>query len=412
VIKLRFSLIVIWCGLLLHAWPAYGCRYNVREVGFIDIGIEPYHLFGYVADDTPAQVVTDLQNAVEVALFNTNIRFEVVSADADANHPALSYLAGHKITEIPAVVLVSPDGQSRPVVTGTGVDSLKTALPAALETILDSPARQELLAKTAEGYGAVLLMEGPDAEGNAEARTAITTAMGRIEEQLEFLPKPIAHGPELVVVDRQSLRREEVLLWSLGLEPEDVNAPHAAMFYGRGRWIGPLFKGQQIHEDHLTELLFVIGADCECGIDHRWLQGTMVPARWDEALQAKVAESLGFDPENPMIKMEMISIIRRGMGGYAYAGAGAPFGYREMEVGEEIADPCVVEVGSVADANVASAEDVSLVPAARPQPAAVREPVILDDDGSEMGLLAASLGGMLVLVGIASCVIILRAKKA
>ena len=411
-IKLRFSLIVIWCGLLLHAWPAYGCRYNVREVGFIDIGIEPYHLFGYVADDTPAQVVTDLQNAVEVALFNTNIRFEVVSADADANHPALSYLAGHKITEIPAVVLVSPDGQSRPVVTGTGVDSLKTALPAALETILDSPARQELLAKTAEGYGAVLLMEGPDAEGNAEARTAITTAMGRIEEQLEFLPKPIAHGPELVVVDRQSLRREEVLLWSLGLEPEDVNAPHAAMFYGRGRWIGPLFKGQQIHEDHLTELLFVIGADCECGIDHRWLQGTMVPARWDEALQAKVAESLGFDPENPMIKMEMISIIRRGMGGYAYAGAGAPFGYREMEVGEEIADPCVVEVGSVADANVASAEDVSLVPAARPQPAAVREPVILDDDGSEMGLLAASLGGMLVLVGIASCVIILRAKKA
>lgn len=411
-IRLRFSLIIVWCGLLLHPWPAYGCRYNVREVGFIDLGIEPYHLFGYVAEDTPTQVVTDLQNAVEATLFNTNIRFEVVAADADANHPALSYLAGHKITQTPAAVLVSPDGQSRPILTGAPVDSLETALPAALEAILSSPTREELLEKAADGYGVVLLMEGPDAQSNTEARTAITTAMGRIEEQLEFLPKPIARGPELVVVDRQSLPREEVLLWSMGLEPEDVNAPHAAVFYGRGRWIGPMFKGELIHEDHLTELLFIIGADCECGLDHRWLQGTMLPARWDEALQAKAAESLGFDPENPMIKMEMISIVRRGMGGYAYAGAGAPFGYREMEVGEEIADPCVAQVGSVAEANVVSAEDVSPVPVARPQPAAVREPVILDDDGSEIGLLAASLGGMLVLVGIASCVIILRAKKA
>ncbi|MBN2129629.1 MAG: hypothetical protein JW741_09035, partial [Sedimentisphaerales bacterium] len=264
-IRLRFLLTAIGCGLLLHAWPAYGCRYNVREVGFIDLGIEPYHLFGYVAEDTPTQVVTDLQNAVEATLLNTNIRFEIVSADADANHPALSFLTGHKITEIPAAILVSPDGQSRPVLGGTPIDSLETALPAALEGILNSPARQELLEKAADGYGAVLLMEGPDAQSNREARTAITTAMGRIEEQLEFLPKPIAHGPELVVADRQSLLREEVLLWSMGLKPEDVNAPHAAIFYGRGRWIGPMFKGELIHEDHLTELLFIIGADCECG---------------------------------------------------------------------------------------------------------------------------------------------------
>ena len=92
-IRLRFWFAVIWCGLLLHAWPAYGCRYNVREVGFIDIGIEPYHLFEYVPEDTPTQVVADLQNAVEAALLGTNIRFEIVGGDADANHPALCYLA-------------------------------------------------------------------------------------------------------------------------------------------------------------------------------------------------------------------------------------------------------------------------------------------------------------------------------
>lgn len=403
-IRLRFSFTIICCGLLLHAWPAYGCRYNVREVGFIDIGIEPYHLFEYVPKDAPTQVAADLQNAVEAALLDTNIRFEMVFADADANHPALRYLAEHEIAETPATVLVSPDGQSRPVLTGVPIGSLETALPAALDAILSSPTRKMLLQKAAESYGVVLLVEGPDSQSNAEARTAITTAMGRIEEQLEFLPKPIAHGPELVVVDHPSLPREEVLLWSLGLKPEDVNEPHAAIFYGRGRWIGPMFKGELIHEDHLTELLFIIGADCECGLDHRWLQGTMLPGRWDEELQAKVAESLGFDPENPMIKMEMISIVRRGMGGFAYPGV--PFGYREVEVGEAVADPCVEEV------NIASEQDERSVPEPRSQPAAVREPVIPSEGGSGIGLLAASLGGMLVLVAIASCVIVLRAKKA
>ena len=81
-------------------------------------------------------------------------------------------------------------------------------------------------------------------------------------------------------------------------------------------------------------------------------------------------------------------------------------------MGEEVADPCVAQVDSVAEThsaaevNIASAEEVP------PVPTAVREPVIPDDDGSEIGLLAASFGGMLVLVAIASCVIVLRAKKA
>ncbi len=83
--------------------------------------------------------------------------------------------------------------------------------------------------------------------------------------------------------------------------------------------------------DHLTQLLSVIGGDCECGVDHRWLQGTMLPARWDEALQQKVVQNLGYDPENPMAKMEMVSIIRRGMGGFDYPGV--PFEYQEIEVG-------------------------------------------------------------------------------
>jgi hypothetical protein len=145
------------------------------------------------------------------------------------------------------------------------------------------------------------------------------------------MPKPIAHPPVLVEVDSESLSREKVLLWSLGLEPNDIDQPHAAVLYGRGRWIGPMFVGEQITEDNLAAVLFVIGADCECGFDHRWLQGTMLPAQWDEKLQAQAVESLGFDPENPMIKAEISWIVRRGYPVYP----SVPLGYQELVVESE-----------------------------------------------------------------------------
>jgi hypothetical protein len=147
-------------------------------------------------------------------------------------------------------------------------------------------------------------------------------------------------------MDSNSLADERILLWSIGLEPNDVNEPHAIIIYGRARWIGPLFKGEQITEDDLASVLFVIGADCECGFDYRWLQGTMLPAKWDQKTHERAVESLGFDPESPMIKMEIGSIIGRGMGCYSYPGmppAGAPgaYGYQELIIEPEtdVQDP-------------------------------------------------------------------------
>jgi hypothetical protein len=89
-----------------------------------------------------------------------------------------------------------------------------------------------------------------------------------------------------------------------------------------------MFRGKEITEDNLANVLFVIGQDCECGLDHRWLQGTMLPARWTDEMQAQVAENLGFDPESPMIKMEMSMIVRRG----SYSYPGVPFGYQEFAI--------------------------------------------------------------------------------
>jgi hypothetical protein len=404
--RLRWLNLAVLCVFATCADPAQGCQYNVREVGFIDVGIEPYRLFVYLPETVPAGEVHDLKNALDAGFADTNIRCEPVPAGPDANHPAWSFLSEHEIDRDPAAVLVSPDGPSRRLTLPTGGPSLVEAVSSSLEAVLDSPTRRQILEKAADCYGVVLLIEGPQPDRNDAAREAVSRAISYVNERLEYLPKAIARGPEMSVLDRSFLAREEMLLWTLGLRPEDVNEPCAAIFYGRGRWIGPLFKGEVLTEENLLRILPVIGADCECGLDHRWLQGTMLPARWGQSLQQRVAASLGFDPESPMIKMEMVSIIRRGMGGFD--DPGVPLGYQEMEVGGE---PAGSSYPSVPESNAATAE--LKAERAAPAPASGMTAGGVDADRSRMGgiILAASLGGMVVLVAVISAVVLLRAKR-
>jgi hypothetical protein len=418
VIKLKWLATAAVCCFAFRPYPASCCEYNVREVGFIDVGIEPYRLLVYPPENAPADEMPSLKDAMDVALAETNIRFQPVAAGADANQAAVELAKGLGISRFPAAILVSPDGQSLPLNvsrassprseggTPSTQTSLAQAIPAALGSVLDSPLRRQILEKCAEAYGVVLLIEGPESRANTAAREAIATAIRQIGEQLEFLPKPIKSKPidkppELVVLDQKSLAREQVLLWTLRLKPEDVNQPRAAVFYGRGRWLGPLFDAATLTAGNLTQLLSVIGGDCECGVDHRWLQGTMLPARWDEALQQKVVQSLGYDPENPMAKMEMVSIIRRGMGGSDYPGM--PFEYREIEVGSE--------AGQEAEDRGQKTEDRGQKTEDGEQKAAPSSVVRPPSSGMVGQVLAGSLAGMAALVGVVSLVIVLRARR-
>ena len=144
---------------------------------------------------------------------------------------------------------------------------------------------------------------------NYRAKEAANRAIQNIQKKMVFLPKPIKHPPKLVSVPNQLIKNERILLWSLGIDSEQ---PVAAVIYGRARWIGPLFQGDKITSENLSAILLIIGLDCECGLDKSWMQGTMLPVKWDKKVQSRVAKSLGFDPENPMIKMEINRILRMG----------------------------------------------------------------------------------------------------
>jgi hypothetical protein len=368
-------LICVWC--CLQVYPACACRYTVRETGFVDLGIEPYLLYCYVGHSAAEDTVSAFKEVLSSALVDTNLRGDIINTDEQRDHPAMKYLDEWQIESFPAAVLVSPDGQSLHVPITQPGRPFKETLSSAVDHILSSPKRKEILQQTAKSYGVVLLIEGPDAQVNSDANEIIAGTIESVSAQLEWMPKPINEPPVSVTLDSESLTQEKLLLWSLDLDVEDINQPHAAIFYGRGRWIGPMFKGEGITENDLASVLFVIGGDCECGLDRRWLQGTMLPARWDQELQALAAESLGFDPENPMIRSEMSWIMGRGL--YAYPPS--PIGYQELVIEAESPND-VLQIQPVQDHNAdlavpAAGNSVSAKPALGQAEPAFQKPLYL-----------------------------------
>lgn len=328
----KIRILVLITGLLscLPTHSALACRYNVRETGFVDLGIESYYLFGFVGADTPADITSSFKEISYAALMDSNIKVEMIDTNDQKGHPAMKLLDSKPRQSLPCAVLLSPDGQSLAVPITEPGKPFKDTLWAAMEKILSSAQRKEILRKVAKAYGIVLLIEGANPQENKKAKDAAAAAIELVSSQLEMIPKPIKYPPELVVMKSKAFSREDILLWSFGIEDKEPNEPYAAVLYGRARWIGPLFKGPEITEDNLARVLFVVGGDCECGIDYRWLQGTMLPAKWGRNLNKIAVDSLGFDPESPMIKMEISSIIGRGLGPYYYGGG--PFGYQELIV--------------------------------------------------------------------------------
>lgn len=305
--------VLLFLLLLLPAPEARACRYSVRDAGFVDLGRSTYRLYlfqdrkGSTGAPTPAQVFAHLADS--------NVRFEPVDPESPKGKALWEEIRDATGTgEIPAAVLRSPEGRFfLPVLPGPGPGAGEDAR-SALEGLVASPARERIAEAMLDAFCVVVLVEGKDPAANQAARREIDLAADRLEEIMPRMPKPVKVPPAVVTIPYAAINKEKVLLWSLGIEGEAAGEPAAAVLYGRARRIGPVLRGPAVQASFLYHLFLIVGADCECDLDRTWLRGVMIPLRWDAPLRDRAAKRLGFDPENPVVKMEVSRIVSLGSG--------------------------------------------------------------------------------------------------
>jgi len=339
VVRLSQLLIAI---CLLNCFPlpvTFGCVYNVRDVGFTDIGVGiPYRLYYYVRGDTPESLISTFKQISYVSLMDSNVEVEVINVDKQTHPPdrmtydlAMKYLDFWEVRSFPAAILVSPNGQSLMLDTGCLILDIQhpvSSIQYLVSGIVTSPKREEILSSIVKAYCVVLLIQGKDATENKKAQAAVDGAIEEIGRLMSQMPKPVEEPPRLIVIPPELFPQEKILLWSLGVNRDqglvsrdrekpyslltDPYFPVVAVLYGRGRQIGPILRGERITVNGVFNILSVIGESCECGLDRGWVLGTMLPLRWGKKIQSEVAKSLGFDAESPMVKTEMSQILSVG----------------------------------------------------------------------------------------------------
>lgn len=293
------------------AFPAYACRYNVRDVGFVDLEGDAYHFYWYLPTTVDRTTRARLEGASSDAFENANFRVEWIGGDADRTQPEWAHRPTAAPESVPCGSLVSPDGQTLPLLLDEPTLASPSALRARLEDLVTSPLRETLVSAALQSFGAILIIEGTEDAANRLARRTVDEAIEAIGKHMKSLPKAIASPPTAIVLDLASQAREQVLLWSLGIASPPAPEPRAAVVYGRARWIGPLMEAGEISVRNLSGIFSIIGADCECGLDLSWTQGTRLPIRWHDPLHERAAQALGFDPENPVVKNEVTWIVSR-----------------------------------------------------------------------------------------------------
>lgn len=322
--------------LAFFAASGLACQYTVRDVGFVDLQPRAYSLY-ILPDAETLPLWTEFREGAGTAFFaDSNIRLEVVGEAEFKTHADLAGLAD-RIDSLPRAILMAEDG--RPLILDNPIRSgaAQAEILAFLEGFLDSPVRKEITRHLIRSHCVTLLVEGATDEANRSLTEGIDRIHDALAKRLDRLDKPAKEGPKLVRLPRERRDSEKILLWSLGIEERDGAAASVAVLFGKGRAIGGAMTGTKADLAEIEKRVGLIGESCECELDRSWMQGESIPLRWNMEMQTEVARTLGFDAENPMVKMEIAQILDKGSGtgpaveSFAYS-EDPLFGYGEMEV--------------------------------------------------------------------------------
>jgi hypothetical protein len=280
--------------LVMYVTSAEACRYTIREIGFSTLSKVTYVI--YKINENSSFIPTQQSSSFS----ESNIKTFGLNLKDDTTNPIINFVKKQNLT-LPTYILVDPSGRMLPLV-------INEANKTITETVLFSPIQKRLITELPTIYATVLLIEGTNFNENHLEKNRVLNTCKRIENIMPNMPKQVKIGPNLVVISKDNFQEEKVLLWSLGIEkiPEH---PIVFVLYGKGRVMGEKIDFEGIKEDNVYKHLSIIGADCECGLDRKWMLGYQVPLNWPKEVRQGLSDNLGFDVDNPMILTEMSRIL-------------------------------------------------------------------------------------------------------
>jgi hypothetical protein len=290
--------ILILILLIATVFNAVACRFTVREIGFSILSQDIYTL---AVIDEKADANDSFWKQFHDKNRDCNLRLEILNPVHDAEHPVVRNAKQSGI-KFPATVLVAPDNR---LYIFERNDILKI-----YSEILKSKLGLRMGSLFPDIFAIIFFVEGNDAQKNKTALIHINKDCADIENLMPNMPKNIKNGPVIIPVLADDFKSEKLLLWSLGIE-EVPEEPLAFVLYGRGRIIGKALGFKQITEGGIYKYLSMIGADCECGLDRKWMLGHQIPLLWNMDLRQHLTNLVGFDVDNPMILAEMSRILTK-----------------------------------------------------------------------------------------------------
>ena len=274
----------------MYITSAEACRYTIREIGFSTLSKVTYVIYRVDSSNAlfPSQLAAQFS---ESNIKPLGFHYSKGSDDAIAKFVEQQQLS------LPAYVLVDQDHRML-AFSGNNV----------VEHIMSSSVQKQLVDKLPNQYASVVLIEGKSSSENEKARGIISKVCERIVNIMPNMPKQVEVGPDMIAISNAQFNSEKTLLWSLGIE-EIPEKPMAFVLYGKGRIMGEQINYESIIEGDVYKLLSIIGADCECGLDRKWMLGYQIPLNWPKKTRQDLSDNLGFDVDNPMVLTEMSRIL-------------------------------------------------------------------------------------------------------
>ncbi|MEZ6047494.1 MAG: hypothetical protein R3C11_18330 [Planctomycetaceae bacterium] len=315
-------------GVPLLAWA---CKYSVRDVGFVSLEPQNYKLRLILPAEMKSDQQEHYQKQLSPLLRDTNIELEVLGADSESLSPAQS--EKEVSSNMAAAWLIDSSNstgsddlnqeQRELFLKQVAIDQSEEITPFLWE-VANSDLRGQLIGETLKNHSVLLIVQGSNQEHNQQATELAEAARKEVQADLPDLPKPVEFPSKVITLPQADREQERILLWSLNLDPEKTDSTYVIPLFGRGRLLGEPLAVPGTSLTELNTILSYVGQDCECELDRSWMQGKMIPHRWDQHMESVAAKTLDFDPGSPLVKSEITRILARG-----------PNGRRNLQVGLE-----------------------------------------------------------------------------